>query len=312
MPDPHSRLGRRVALDPIVAERLRHLQLTAAEAVDGFLTGRHKSPRRGVSVEFVERRPYVQGDDLRHLDWKAFARTDRLAVKRYEEETSLEATLVVDASHSMAYPESADPRAFSTKYDFACQVAAALSFLVLRERDGAATALFDHTVDRVLTASTSPTHLQSILAALSEREPRGETDFEAVMGRLVNALPRPGIVVLVSDGFGDPENLGRAFGMLRARGHECVFLHVMHHDELTFPFEQLTRFEDLEGDTKLMVDAPALREGYLEALRAWRAEVRRVCQGRGVEYELLDTADPLERVLSAWLGRRMARVGNRR
>jgi len=291
---------------------MRHLQLTAAEAVEGFLTGRHKSPRRGVSVEFVERRPYVQGDDLRHLDWKAFARTDRLAVKRYEEETSLEATLVVDASHSMAYPEGGDPTAFATKYDYACQVAAALSFLVLRERDGAATALFDHTVSRVLTASTSPTHLQSILAALSEREPGGETDFEAVMGRLVNALPRPGIVVLVSDGFGDVENLGRAFGLLRARGHECVFLHVMHTDELTFPFEQLTRFEDLEGDGKLMVDAPALREGYIEALREWRAEVRRVCQVRGVEYELLDTSDPLERVLSAWLGARMARVGNRR
>jgi uncharacterized protein (DUF58 family) len=313
--------ARRLALDPAVAERLKHLSLSATRTVEGFLAGRHRSPHRGVSVEFVERRPYVHGDDLRHLDWKSFARNDRLAIKRYEEETNLECTLVVDCSASMAYPHRAaditgeplpaEDGAAPSKYDYACQVAAALSHLVLRERDGAALALFDHALDRVLPASTSPSHLEPILAALAERRPHGVTDLGAVLRRLNERIARPGIVVLVSDLFGDTENLVSGLGALAARRHDTVVLHVMHADELRFPFDRLTRFEGLEDDGRLLVDAPSLRESYLEVLEEWRAEVRAACGRRGVDYHLLDTGTPLDVGLSAYLGAREARQGRR-
>ena len=295
-------------LDPRIAERLQHLSLTASHAVEGFLAGRHRSPKRGVSVEFIERRPYVQGDDLRHLDWKAFARTDRLAVKRYVEETNLDATLVVDASASMAYPTDGRP----TKHDAACLIAAAIAHMVLRERDGAGLALFDHVLDRVLPASTSPAHLEPLLAALAERRPQGTTDLAGVLGRLVERIPRPGVVVIVSDLFGDVEGLEAGLGRLRARRHDVVVLHVLHGDELRFPFDRLTRFDGMEEPERLLVDAPALRSGYLAALDAWRADVRRACTTRGVDYHLIEADAPLDVALSAWLGSRMARLGAHR
>jgi uncharacterized protein (DUF58 family) len=312
--------GRTVALDPKVAERLKHLTLSAAQAVEGFLAGRHKSPHRGVSVEFVERRQYVPGDDLRHLDWKSYARNDRLAIKRYEEETNLECTLVVDASASMAYPPDGQGAAQGTagrdggpsKYDYACQVAAAIAHLVLRVRDGASLALFDQQLDRVLAASTSPAHLEPILLALAERQPQGVTDLGAVLKRLNERVARPGLVVLVSDLFGDVENLSAGLGALRARNHDMIVLHVMHGDELRFPFERLTRFEGMEDSSRLLVDAPSVRESYLAVLERWRADVRRACSARGVDYHLLDTATGLDVSLSAYLGARMARLGGRR
>jgi uncharacterized protein (DUF58 family) len=303
-----ARTARALHPDPRVAERLAHLTLTATHAVEGFMAGRHRSPHRGVSVEFVERRPYVQGDDLRHLDWKAYARNDRLAIKRYEEETNLECTLIVDASGSMGFA-GADG---VSKYDYACQVAASLAHLVLRERDGAAMALFDQRLDKVLPASTSPAHLEPILLSLAARTPHGETDFAEVLGRMTDRIPRPGLVVLISDLFGEPESLARGLDRLVTRNHELIVLHVMHRDELEFPYDRLTRFEGLEQDGKLLVDAAALRESYLRVLSGWREQVRKLCHVRDADYHLIDTGTPLEVSLSAYLGARAARRGGGR
>ena len=308
-PTPEARGGSgSVRLDPKDAERLAHLSLTASRVVDGFLSGRHRSPHRGVSVEFVERRPYVQGDDLRHLDWRAYARNDRLSIKRYEEETNLECTLIVDASGSMGYTGGDGV----SKYDQAAQVAASLAHLILRERDGAAMALFDQRLDKVLPASTSPGHLEPILLSLASRVPEGETDFAEVLGRMTDRIPRPGLVVLISDLFGDPDTLARGLDRLVTRNHELIVLHVMHRDELQFPYDRLTRFEGLEGDGRLLVDAAALRESYLKQLGAWRETVRKLCHVRGGDYHLIDTGTPLEVSLSAYLGARAARRGGGR
>ena len=298
----------RRGLDPKVADRLARLNLAVGHAVEGLMSGRHRSPKRGVSVEFVERRPYVQGDDLRHLDWKAWARSDRLAIKRYEEETDLSATLVVDASASMAYPDDGS----ESKYDVACQAAMALAQVVLRERDGASLALFDHELERLLRSSRSPAHMNVLAQALVQRDPAGSTDLAAVLGQLTERVPRPGLVVLVSDLIGRLEQLDRGLGFLRTRKHDVVLLHVMHHDELTFPFDRLTRFEGMEDDARLLVDAPALRQSYLEVVDAWRADVRRSCHRRGADYHLIDTSQPLDVSLSTYLGARMARMGGRR
>ena len=298
--------GRR-GLDPKVADKLARLSLAVDGTVEGFLSGRHRSPHRGVSVEFVERRPYVPGDDLRHLDWKAWARSDRLAIKRYEEETNLSATFVVDASASMAYPPGSGP----TKYDLACQTAMALAHIVLRDRDGASLALFDHVLDRVIPASTSPSHEHVLARALVERDPAGQTDIAAVLGQLTERISKPGIVVVISDLFGDVEALKRGLGFLRTRNHDVIVLHVMHNDELTFPFDRLTRFEGMEETSHLLVDAPSLRQSYCDVVDGWRADVRRACHVREVDYQLIDTADSLGRCLTEFLGERMARGGGR-
>ena len=305
--DDATRRARR-KLDPKVADRLARLNLAVNRAVEGFVGGRHRSPYTGVSVEFVERRPYVQGDDLRHLDWKAYARSDRLSIKRYEEETNLECTLVVDASASMAYP----PEGELSKYDYACQAAMALAHVVLRERDGAALALFDHTLDRVLTASTSPGHIGVLGEALVERDPAGTTDLASVLGQLTERVRRPGIIVLFSDLFGDTSELDQGLGFLRTRNHDVVVMHVMHGDELEFPFDRMTRFEGMEDDARLMVDAPSIRESYLGVVKEWREKVRLICHRRGVDYQLLDMSKPLEFALSAYLGTRQARLGRLR
>ena len=298
----------RRGLDPKVADRLARLNLAVNRAVEGFLGGRHRSPHTGVSVEFVERRAYVQGDDLRHLDWKAYARSDRLSIKRYEEETNLEATLVVDASASMGYP----PGAEGNKYDVACQAAMALAQVVLRERDGAALGLFDDRLANLLTASTSPAHLERFATNLVGRDPEGVTDLSVVLGQLTERVRRPGIVVLFSDLFGDTEQLDQGLGFLRTRNHDVIVMHVMHGDELRFPFDRLTRFEGMEDESRLLVDAPALRESYREVVDQWLNDVRQICHRRGVDYQLVDTTQPLELVLSAYLGARSARLGRSR
>ncbi|MGQ0551743.1 MAG: DUF58 domain-containing protein [Planctomycetota bacterium] len=318
-PDAPSRAGRSLRPDPAVAERIAQLTLAARRAVEGFLAGHHRSPKRGVSVEFVERRPYVQGDDLRHLDWKAYARNDRLAIKRYEEETNLECTLVVDGSASMAYPAAPDGRdagagavgTAATKYDYACQVAASIAQLVLRVRDGAALALFDQVLNRVVPASTAPAHLEPILAALVERRPEGVTDLGVALQRVAERVARPGLVVIVSDLLGDVEALSLGLGALVARRHDAIVLHVLHGDELRFPFDRLTRFEGLEETQRLLIDPLALRTGYLEALERWRVQVRGVCGRAGADYHLLDTSTPLEVALSAYLAARRTRLGRR-
>ena len=295
-------------LDPKVADRLARLNLAVNRAVEGFLGGRHRSPHTGVSVEFVERRPYVQGDDLRHLDWRAYARSDRLSIKRYEEETNLECTLVVDASASMAYSGNGE----LSKYDYACQAAMALAHVILRERDGAALALFDHTLSRLLPPSTSPGQLSVMGESLVERDPEGVTDLSNVLGMLTERVPRRGIVVLFSDLFGDVSELDQGLGFLRTRNHDVIVMHVMHDDELNFPFDRLTRFEGMEDDSRLLVDAPTVRESYKEVVDEWRNDVRRVCHRRGVDYALLDTSKPLELTLSTYLGRRLGRLGRGR
>lgn len=215
---------------------------------------------------------------------------------------------MVDASASMAYAGDGTV----SKYDHACQAAMALAQVVLRERDGAGMALFDHELDRVLTASRSPAHLEVLTRALVERDPAGSTDLAAVLGMLTERLPRPGVVVLLSDLFGDLDSLAKGLSFLRTRNHDVVVLHVMHRDELQFPFDRLTRFEGLEDESRLLVDAPALRESYLAVVSNWRADVRRVCHSRGADYHLLDTGEPLERSLTTYLGARMARQGGRR
>ena len=290
-------------LHPEAIARITRLELRARAVVEGVLAGLHKSPYKGQSVEFLQHREYVRGDDLRRVDWKVWARQDRLYVKEFEEETSLRLALVVDASSSMDYKSGS-----LSKYEYAATLAASLAWLALSHGDAAGCAVFDSQVRAAVPARTKRSQLASVVEVLETV--RGEaskgraTAFLPVLKTLSETLPRRGLVVLISDLLGDREGMFQGMQLLRKRGHDLVLLHVMDDDELTFPFDGPTRFEGLEIPDHLACNPRALRAGYLAALEAFLAESRRRCAAASCDYSLIRTGEPVDAALVQFLSRR--------
>jgi uncharacterized protein (DUF58 family) len=261
----------------------------------------HRSPYFGQSVEFLQHREYVMGDELRHVDWKVWARQDRLYVKQFEEETNLRCLLMVDVSNSMAYGRGA-----FNKYEYACTAAACLAYLILRQHDAVGCLSFDEKVRRSKRRMrTKRTHLQAIIETLNVTTPRDKTDLYGVFSHVVESYPRRGMVVVISDLLAEPARLLKGLTLLRQRGHDVLVLHVMDDDELDFPFTGPTRFEGLELPDAVNCNPRALRDGYLEALGKFLEETRRQCARHQIDYQLLRTSDPLDAVLTAFLSKRL-------
>jgi uncharacterized protein (DUF58 family) len=290
-------------LHPETIARISRLELRARHVVEGFISGLHRSPFFGHSVEFVQHRDYTPGDDIRHLDWKVWSKTDKYYIKQFEEETNLRCTLVVDVSNSMRYG-----RGPMTKYDYGCTIAACLSYLLLRQQDACGLITFDETVRQVLPPRSQNTHVDAIVRAMDVSRPRDKTDIEGVLKRVAEDAPARGMVVLISDMLVDREPLFRGLQMLRHRRHDVLVFHVMDHDELTFPFAGSTRFEGMEELLHLLCDPRALRDGYMEALEEYLVEVRRGCARQGIDYMLVHTQEYLDAVLSKFLHHRMAMI----
>jgi uncharacterized protein (DUF58 family) len=288
-------------LDAATIARISPLELRARQVVEGFLAGMHRSPFFGHSVEFLQHREYVPGDDLRHLDWKIWSKTDRYYIKQYEEDTNLRATFVVDVSESMRYG-----RGPLNKYEYASTVAACLSYLLLRQSDSVGLMSFDADVRRVVPSRSHQTHLDALVQGLDGSRPERKTDMERVLRRVAENVSSRGMIVLISDLLIDREPLFRGLQMLAHRRHDLLVFHVLDDDELTFPFAGATRFEGMEAQPQLLCDPRALRDGYLQALEEYLTEVRRGCASRGIDYQLYRTSDPLSVVLSTFLHRRTA------
>ncbi len=293
-------------LHPEAIKRIARLDLRARHVVEGFLSGMHRSPYFGQSVEFLQHREYVMGDDLRHVDWKVWARQDRLTVKQFEEETNLRCTFLVDVSKSMQYGRGA-----LNKYDYACTLAASLAYLVLRQQDAAGCVSFDEKIRQRVPLRSKRNHLLAICESLAISEPRDKTDMYSILSGVAETYPRRGMMVLVSDLLSDQEKLGKGLKLLRQRGHDVMVLHVMDDDELDFPFTGPTRFEGLESADTLNCNPRALREGYLEALNAWLAQIRRLCANNTIDYTLARTSDSLDAVLATFLSRRLASMSRK-
>ncbi len=291
-------------LDPKVLDRVEGLELKARLVVEGYVSGLHRSPFRGFSVEFAEHREYVPGDDTRFLDWKVFGKTDRLYIKRYEDETNLEAHLVVDVSESMTY--RGDDVTWS-KLDYARWAAGALAYLITQQQDAVGLALFDDQVRKTLPTGSNPLHLKNVFATLDAAKPTGSTGVGRALREVGDALRRRGLVLLFSDLLDDPLAVARGLKMIRHRGHEMILFHVLDHDETTFPFERLTRFEGLEGLPTVVADPAALRAAYLQEVEGFRRSMRRACHANRIDYVPMDTSDSLGVVLQAYLSKRAAR-----
>jgi uncharacterized protein (DUF58 family) len=287
-------------LHPEAVKRISRLELRARHIVEGFLSGMHRSPYFGQSVEFRQHREYAAGDDLRHVDWKVWARQDRLYVKQFEEDTNLRCALLVDISNSMQYG-----RGPLNKYEYGCTIAASLAYLVLRQNDAISCVAFDQTIRRSVPFRTRRTHLNSIVDALAASAPADKTQLYTVLRGVAENFPRRGMMVLISDLLADPAATLRGLRLLRQRGHDVLVFHILDDDELDFPFDGATRFEGLETADTLTCNPRALRSGYLEALQAFLDQLRHACARNTIDYALLRTSQPLDSALAHFLSSRL-------
>ena len=288
-------------LHPEAIKRIARLDLRARHVVEGFLSGMHRSPYFGQSVEFRQHRQYTWGDDLRYVDWKVWAKQDRYYIKQFEEDTNLRMTLLVDVSASMRYGSG-----HLNKYEYGCTLAVSLAYLVLRQQDAVGCLAFDEAIRAAVPQRTRRNHLDAIIQSLESSHPKDKTDLYSIIRNAAESYPRRGMMVLVSDLLTDRELLFRGLKLLRSRGHDVLVFHVMDDDELDFPFSGPTRFEGLELPQTLNCNPRALRDGYLAALGAYLEEVRRGCVGHRIDYTLLRTSQPLDAALAAFLTHRMA------
>ncbi len=288
-----------VLLSPEAVAKLDTMELRARTIVEGHFSGQHRSPYKGASVEFADHREYSPGDELRHLDWKVYGRSDRFFIKEFDAETNLNVHLLLDASASMAYGSGA-----VTKLQYAACLAAGLAYLAIKQRDAAGLMVFDHEVREHLMPATKRSHLALIFERLQAVEPRAETDLSSALQVAAQRLKRRGIVVLLSDLLDEPARVLRALSHFRHRGHDVIVLHVLDDDELRFNFRGPVRFRDLETGQRLLTEATLVREQYLGALQSFAAEYRRGCRERHLDYALVDTSVPYDRALTAYLAKR--------
>ena len=286
-------------LDPAVVARLATLELKARTVVEGFLSGLHRSPFKGFSVEFAEYRQYIPGDDLSTIDWKVYARSDRHYVKKFEEETNLNCYVMLDISGSMAYGS----RGLS-KYEYGQCLAASLAYLMNRQRDAVGLAAFDERIVTMLPASARPGHLSAMLVTLDRLALGTETNVSKPLHQLADTLSKRGMVVLISDLLDDPERVIRGLKHFRFRGTDVIVFHVLDPDELQFPFERATRFEDMETRDEVMAVPVVVREHYLKAIGGLIERYKQELGAAGIDYQLLTTDQPLELALLAYLSTR--------
>jgi uncharacterized protein (DUF58 family) len=260
----------------------------------------HRSPYFGQSIEFLQHRQYTPGDEIRHIDWKVYARQDRLHIKQYEEETNLRLTLLVDRSASMAYGDGQ-----SNKFDYSASIAASLAYLALRQKDAAGLITFDTAVRASIPAKGSQQQLTNILSVLDAVGASGPTDLTRVARKVAQAIPKRGLVIIISDLLG-VDQLIEGLRMLRQRGHDVALFQVLHDDELDFEFDGATRFEGLETDEFLNCNPRALRDGYLDALNAFLDRTKKACGRLSIEYMLVRTSQPLDAVLARFLSTRQS------
>jgi uncharacterized protein (DUF58 family) len=289
-------------LDPLNLAKVRSLELQARLIVEGYLSGLHKSPYHGFSVEFAEHREYVPGDDIRHIDWKVYGRTGRFFLKQYEEETNLICWLLLDVSESMHYGSGA-----VTKYDYACLATAALSYLILHQQDSVGLVTFDNQVRQFMRPSSQAAHLKQIAHTLNAGVGAEKTSLAPIFHDLAERINRRSILAVVSDLFDDPEDLLAGLKHLRHKRHEVIVFHVLDPAEMDFPFQEATLFRGMEQMPELLTDPRSLRDGYLKELKSYLHAVQAGCRDQNIDYVPLRTDQNLGVALSAYLARRLAR-----
>ena len=291
-------------LDPRILASLQGLDLQARMVMEGYVAGLHKSPYHGFSVEFAEHREYVPGDDIRHVDWKVWSKTDKYYLKQYEEETNLLTYLLLDTSESMAYASEGNV----TKLQYAQYVAAALAYMVLQQQDSVGLATFDEKVQRYLRPSGQPSHLRELFHLMDATPAGQKSDLGLIFHDLAERFKKRGIVVVLSDLFDDPAKIISGLRHFRHRRHEVIVFHILDPAEIDFPFRSTTLFKGLEGMPDILTEPHALRRAYQDELREFLGELKKGCQMVDIDYVPLRTDQTLDGALTSYLASRSMRV----
>jgi uncharacterized protein (DUF58 family) len=296
-------------LDPKALAKIGKVNLVARGVVEGFVSGLHKSPYHGFSVEFAEHREYAPGDPLKRIDWRAFGRTDRLFVKLFEDETNVRCYLLLDRSGSMAYRH---PKSPMSKIEYGCYLSACLAYLMIRQQDSVGLVTFAAGSGRFIAPRSSPGHLRVLLEELEKLRGGGTSMVARTFHDLAESMVRRSLIVIISDLLDDEREVLRALHHFRHRRHEVIIFHVLDRAEIEFPFRGLADFVDMETGERLQIDPHYVRREYLRELEGFRAAYRRETAEGLIEYVPADTSVPFERLLSAYLARRHALASARR
>jgi uncharacterized protein (DUF58 family) len=299
-------------LKPEVLARIVPLGLRAQRVVEGAMSGLHRSPLHGVSVEFADYREYSPGDDLKRLDWRAYARSNRYYIKRFEEETNFRATLLVDASASMRYGRAAARgEGGFTKFDYAATLAASLAVLCLKQRDAVGMALFDNAERAWLRPSSAQSQLIKIIDQLESARPDRTTDLGHVLNKVAAQINARGLVIVISDLLCDLDALYRGLGRLQRQGHDILIFHVLDKEEIELPFNDSVLFRDIEGTEEFFSEPWAFRKAYRQAMVDFIADVGSRCRSAGIDHTLLTTSVDLGQGLARYLHQRQSVSGRR-
>jgi uncharacterized protein (DUF58 family) len=287
-------------LDPETIMRLGHLNIVARSAVEGFISGLHRSPHHGFSVEFSEHRPYTPGDELRHLDWVAYAKTDRFYVKQYEQETNLRCYILLDCSGSMNYASGKG----LTKLEYGSFLAATMAYLMTRQQDVVGLVAFDHEIRLHMPPAGSPAHVNEMCNRLEHLATGKVTRLAKPFHDLAEMIKRRGLIIVISDLYDEESEVIKALRHFRHKKHGLILFHIFDAAELEFPFSKLTQFVDLETNERYQVEPKAVREAYLTELRAFIDRYKKACSDSDTEYVLTDTSVPYDFLLRSYLARR--------
>ena len=282
--------------DPKVLAKLKSLYLRARSVVDGVMIGIHPSLAKGLNAEFEEHREYSQGDDLRRMDWKAYGKFDRYFIKEYRETTNSKAHILLDTSSSMNYKSDG-----WSKFDYGATLTASLSYLILKQQDAVGLTLFSDRIEKRIPPKAAHGYLFAILKELEEKHPRGETRVGSVLQDLAGSLKRRGLVILISDLLDDYEEVLKGLKQIRSRGNEVMVFHLLDRDELEFPFEKPSLFQDMEEEIKLLIDPRSIRSAYLKTIHSLIENYRSACASYLIDYHLFNTSIGLDKAMIHYL-----------
>jgi uncharacterized protein (DUF58 family) len=286
-------------LNPELISRLSSMEMKARLVVEGFITGLHRSPYHGFSVEFAEHRQYMPGDPIRHIDWKVFGKTDRVYIKEFEEETNLKAHILLDASGSMAYRSDG-----ISKLEYGCYLAAALTYLMLKQKDAVGLVLFAKGIRKYVPPRSARTHLHEVLKELDRVEPAETTDVSATLHQLAERIRRRGLIVIISDLLDEPDKILRGLKHFRHNKHEVLVFHTLDPFEKSFAYQREAIFRDLETGEEISTQPWHIRGEYVRQMTALTDRYRRECRDSLIDYVPLDTSVPFDRALFAYLSKR--------
>jgi uncharacterized protein (DUF58 family) len=287
-------------LQPKVIAQLKNIELKARLVVEGFIIGLHRSPYHGFSVEFAEHRQYRPGDEIRHIDWKVFGRTDKYFVKQFEEETNLRSVIALDSSASMRFASKGN----ISKFEYGTYLAAALCYLLIKQRDAVGIALYDTQVHTYLPPRSRQSYIHEILKVIDSTVPSNETETAKALDLLAERISRRGLVIVISDFFDDPSSVMKALNHFRHKKHEVLAFQILDPRELDFKFGRSATFKDIETGEELVTQPYQIQRSYSSAIKDFIFQIKRECRNNNIDYHLIDTSQPFDKALREYLTKR--------